>query len=118
MMQPIDETNWKDHFNVLKDYLYVALCDPENYLIAAELIQKLFSYKSLARHMIENSEETLSKAVKLLSNEECIENVKELFSNLTNSEDGRVSIFVKNFLTSFKDNHSEEFTKFGFEIPN
>ena len=118
MMQPIDESNWKEYFNTLKDYLYVALCDPENYSIAGELILKLFSYKSMVKHIVETSEETLSKAVKLLSNDECIENVKELFSQLMQYEDERVKIFVKNFLHQFKDQHSEEFTKFGFEIPN
>jgi len=36
----------------------------------------------MVKHIVETSEETLSKAVKLLSNDECIENVKELFSQL------------------------------------
>ena len=66
LMQPMDERNWKDYFNTLKDYLYVALCDPENYAVAAELILKLFANTNLVKHIVDTSEETLFKAVKLL----------------------------------------------------
>lgn len=96
----------------------MALCDPENFEIAAELILKLFSNTQLVKHIVDSSEETLTKAVKLLQHEECIENVKGLFTQLMQFEDERVVIFVKNFLLSFRDAHSEEFEKFGFEIPN
>jgi hypothetical protein len=79
----------------------VALCDVENYQIATDIILKLFDNSSVCKYVCETSEETLTKAIKLLDAAECIENVKNLFQRLVEIDNDRVKMFAKNFLLKF-----------------
>jgi len=65
-VEPTDAQTWLAIFDVLKDYLYVGLCDPDICYSCIQILKSLLTAKVLTDYTVKKFKDTFLKALHLL----------------------------------------------------
>lgn len=114
--EPTDGPTWLAIFDVLKDYLYVGLCDPDICYSCVQILKSLLTAKVLTDYTVKKSKDTFLKALHLLfvsvQDQSCRENTYEFLRSLYwNFDLTDLKELVFQILKSFSEKYADLFEK-------
>jgi hypothetical protein len=120
MQEPSDLQKWYGVFDILKEYVFVGLCDPEICTSAAFILRRFLTASALQERTIKVSRETLQKTLQLLLSGEPQESTVEVCFELLRSlywdyEQQVLKDFVHEAVQSFMNKYPELARQFEVE---